>query len=111
MDRVKMPRIKRASQFAPFDALKGLQEAIKLKDYEHERVEKREISEEKAKKISDILICLTKNDILTVKYFDDGYYKTIQGKAKLLIETQQIQVDGISISLDNIQDLVLFKPI
>ena len=30
-----MPRKDRAKQFAPFDALKGLQEALKIKEYEH----------------------------------------------------------------------------
>lgn len=39
MERVKMPRSKRSAQFAPFDALKGLQEALKLKEYEHARIQ------------------------------------------------------------------------
>ena len=34
----------RAKQFLPFDALKGLQEALREKEIEHE--EKRELSEE-----------------------------------------------------------------
>ena len=32
VDRIKMPRGERAKQFAPFDALKGLQEIIKIKE-------------------------------------------------------------------------------
>ena len=47
MDRYKMPRAQRAKQFAPFDALKGLKDAIKLKEYEHEKKLKGELSEEK----------------------------------------------------------------
>ena len=35
MERAKMPRIKRAAQFAPFDALKGLHDALKRKEQEH----------------------------------------------------------------------------
>ena len=35
-ERVKMSRSDRAKQFAPFDALKGLHETIKIKEYEHE---------------------------------------------------------------------------
>ena len=35
-DRVKMSRSDRAKQFAPFDALKGLQETIKIKEYTDE---------------------------------------------------------------------------
>ena len=48
---MKMPRENRAAQFAPFDALKGLSEAIKLKEYEHDRVALKELSEEQAKEI------------------------------------------------------------
>ncbi len=32
-----MPRIERAKQFAPFDALKGLQKALREKEAEAER--------------------------------------------------------------------------
>ena len=35
MERTKMPRIKRAAQFAPFDALKGLHDALECKRQEH----------------------------------------------------------------------------
>ena len=42
-----MPRGDRARQFAPFDALKGLQQALRLKEYEHDRIEKGDITEEK----------------------------------------------------------------
>ena len=55
MDRVKMPRKDRAKQFAPFDALKGLHDALRLKEYKHEKVAKGEMSEDDAKAISDVL--------------------------------------------------------
>ena len=35
--RPKMPRSQRAKQFAPFDALSGLGERLKLAEEEHER--------------------------------------------------------------------------
>ena len=35
MERPKMPRIKRAAQFAPFEALRGLNEALERKRKEH----------------------------------------------------------------------------
>ena len=35
--RPKMPRSQRAKQFAPFDALSGLSERLKLAEEEHER--------------------------------------------------------------------------
>lgn len=42
MERMKMPRIKRAIQFAPFDALKGLHEALKRKELENIERQKRD---------------------------------------------------------------------
>ena len=41
-----MMREERAKQFAPFDAMKGLQEALRDREERHSRVEKLEISEE-----------------------------------------------------------------
>ena len=35
MERPKMPRVKRAAQFAPFEALRGLNEALERKRREH----------------------------------------------------------------------------
>ena len=81
MERSKMPRINRAAQFAPFDSLKGLQEALRLKEFEHEKVAKGELSEEDAEKISHTLSTLKKKDFVTVTYYDNrtNHYITISG--------------------------------
>ena len=47
-----MPRGDRARQFAPFDALKGLQQALRLKEYEHDKTMKGDISEKTLKNLS-----------------------------------------------------------
>lgn len=78
-----MPRQNRAAQFAPFDSLKGLNEAIKLKEYEHDRVALKELSEEQAKEISSILETYVPGEILEITYFDDGYEKTIVCSPKI----------------------------
>ena len=41
-----MTQAERAKQFAPFDAMKGLQEALRDREERHARVERHEISEE-----------------------------------------------------------------
>ena len=97
----------RAKQFAPFDALKGLHDALKIKEYENERVQKGEVSEEKANEISKILLGLEKNDLTEIKYFEDGHYLTACGKTKLMIEKNIIQVDDKKIGLDNLFDIRL----
>lgn len=84
MERVKMPRSKRASQFSPFDALKGLHEALRLKEYQHLCVEKGEISEEDAEKISKVLLSLEKDDVVCVNFYDenDQHYHQVQGRVR-----------------------------
>jgi len=110
MERAKMPREQRAKQFAPFDALKGLQEAIRLKEYEQERIQKGDISEERAEEISNLLIRLNKNDLCEITYFEDGHNKKIEGMTQLIIEEQCIKVETLKkplkIKLDDIVDII-----
>lgn len=83
--RIKMARQNRAAQFAPFDALKGLSEALRLKEYEHDRVALKELSEEEAKEISKVLENYIPGQILQVIYFEDGYEKMMVCSPKLNI--------------------------
>ena len=48
-----MEREKRAKQFAPFDALIGLKDAIRLKEYEHDAKMKKDLSDDIIEKISN----------------------------------------------------------
>ncbi len=100
-----MPRADRAKQFAPFDALKGLQNALRLKEYQHERVQKGEIQEEKAAEISKVLINLEKGDKVNATYFEDGHNKQVCGEAKLIIEEQCLKVGAKKIILDNLLEI------
>lgn len=74
MERTKMSRQMRAKQFAPFDALKGLSDALNLKEIEHDRIGRGDIQEEKASEISKTLISLEKEDVVQVVYFKDGHW-------------------------------------
>lgn len=104
-----MPRINRASQFAPFDALKGLSEAIKLKEYEHERVQKNNLSEDEILRISKILSKIKRGDTIFVKYFFDGYIKEITGSAKIFICEGYLLVSDIEINFNDILDIKIIK--
>lgn len=106
VERAKMPRKDRAKQFAPFDALKGLQDALRLKEYEHERGLKGDIQEEKIAEISKTLLEIQKNEMVKLTYFFDGYYKEITGKAKVDILNQEIKVDNIKVNFNDIFDIV-----
>ena len=55
-----MTREERAKIFAPFDAMKGLQEALRDREERHSRVEKHGVSDEDAERISTTLGILQK---------------------------------------------------
>lgn len=102
-----MPRHMRAKQFAPFDALKGLQEALRMEEYKHERTEKNDLSQEKIEEISTAISSLEKNDVVEVEYFEDGYYKTIKGKTKVNIIEQLLIIDNnTTISFSDIYNIL-----
>ena len=102
-----MPREKRAAQFAPFDALKGLSEALRLVEYQREKVEKGEVNEETAQKISNILNEIDSETKVKIVYFCDGYNKEYSGKIKLDIFERTIKLLKINkvISLDDLQNI------
>lgn len=116
MERTKMPRSKRASQFAPFDALKGLHEALKLKEYQHLRVEKGEISQEDGDKISRTILSIQKGDIIEVEFysFDDQHYHTLQGSVKVDVAEKTLNLQSstmgkIKIEIDNIKSISIIR--
>lgn len=100
-----MPRIERAKQFAPFDTLKGLHEALKLKEYEHDRIEKGDLPEEKIMEISNILRSLKKDDKVKVLYFRDGHNHIAKGNFKIDYAFQTITIDKNIINFDDIADI------
>ena len=71
-----MPPSRRAKQFAPFDALKGLQEAIAAKQKRPEP--RRELSEFMKEQINQTLSNLQKGQRITVVYYDSHELETLQ---------------------------------
>lgn len=64
-----MTRTQRAKQFLPFDAMKGLQEALRDREEHHSRVEKREITEEMREANSAVFLRMQKGDKVHLSYF------------------------------------------
>ena len=64
-----MTREQRAKQFQPFDAMKGLQEALRDREERHLRVEKHEISEEEMEYNSIVLSKLVKGSKVKMSYY------------------------------------------
>ena len=100
-----MPRHMRAKQFAPFDALKGLQEALRMEEYKHERIEKGDLSQERIEEISNVISNLENGDLVEVEYFIDGYYKTNKGKVKVDIIAQTLIFDNAKICFSDISEI------
>ena len=75
--RMKMSAADRAKQFMPFSALKGLDEALRMK--EKIIVEKKELSEDTVEQISAILSSIGRGNLVEVVFFDDGEYISVEG--------------------------------
>ena len=75
-----MNRANRAAQFAPFDSLKGLTEALREKEELMSREEKHTLSEDRQEEISDTLIQLERGMRVEVVFFYNGHYVTLTEK-------------------------------
>ncbi len=95
----------RARQFLPFDALKGLREALRIKEYEHERIQKGDLSEDIINKISNTLMNIDKKKIYEVKYYSNGHNLFIKGNIKLNSVNQFIIVNETKILFDDLLDI------
>ena len=83
-------RSDRAKQFQPFDALKGLKEALKEKEKELEKEDRKNLSEEMQEKISEKLKNLNTGDSIKIYYYNMGEYKTITNKLKAINKAKNL---------------------
>ena len=70
-------RVSRAKQFLPFDALKGLQEALREKEIEYE--EKKELSEDTLSELNDKFNQVENGKSIKLKYYKNGRYSKMKG--------------------------------
>lgn len=99
---MQVNRISRAKQFLPFDALKGLQEALKEKEIEYE--ERKELSEDSLYELDKIFNKIEIGNTIIIKFYKNRVYKEINGtvtnidynKKKIQInKTQNINISDI----------------
>lgn len=99
-----MARADRASQFAPFAALKGYEEALRAK--EHITVPKSELSEEMLEYLDYKLSQIHENEIITVVYYEDGMYLQKTGMvSKINPQQRYITIVTTDICFDDIKDI------
>ena len=110
--RALMPPSRRAKQFAPFDALKGLKEAIARK--EHVPEPRRELSEEAIAEINAKLTMLKPGSWVTVVYYCDYTQEVHQltGQvSKVDPYWKSLDVGQISIEFDELYQVEQFIPV
>ena len=104
MVRHKMAREERAKQFAPFAALKGHTEALRLR--EKIVVEKQELSEEYKEALDFRLRQVKKNDIVKVIYYCKGEYLQKTGMVSRIDETARVlKIVETKIYFDDLYDI------
>ena len=104
--RVPMPASRRAKQFMPFDALRGLKEAIAAK--EKISIPKKELAEDMVREINSILIDLRKGQNVTVVYYNDyeeEYLQLTGTVEKVDSYWQLLQIGKIAIGFDEISEI------
>ena len=75
-----MNRTERAKQFMPFDALKGLQEELRIREERRTRVKKIELSEERMDEISSTLAKVERYAKVSVQFYHNGHYLKIESE-------------------------------
>ena len=100
-------RIARAKQFLPFDALKGLQEALKEKEIEYE--EKKELSEDTLAELNNKFNQIEKGSFVKIRYYRNGRYSEIKGIVTYIdYIKRKIQIDKIvNINICDIIDILV----
>ena len=110
--RAPMPRSRRAKQFMPFDALRGLKEAIAAKERVIEP--RRYPSEDTIAEINATLLGLHKGQIITVVYYgiyEQVYLQLTGPVTKVDSYWQNLQVGNTTIEFPEIDQLLTDIPI
>ena len=74
-----MNRQDRAKQFMPFDALKGLQEELRIREERRTRVKKKTLSEDQIEKISRVLSIVSEGSKVAICLYSKGHYISVEG--------------------------------
>ena len=98
-----LTREERAKLFAPFDAMKGLKEALRDREERHARVARHEISEEQAEENSRAILKLERGMTVEVYCHHAFHDVIIRGRVTGLDLTRKmLSLDGENILFDDI---------
>lgn len=98
-----LTRLERAKLFAPFDAMKGLKEALRDREERHARVARHEISDEQAEENSRAILRLERGMEIEVYCHDNFHDVVIRGRVTGLdLARKMLSLDGENILFDDI---------
>ncbi len=101
-----MTREERAKIFAPFDAMKGLREALRDREEKHLRAERREITEEQAERNSRILLKLQRGMTVEIDCYSAFQNVTKRGRVTSVHFTfRWLKLDGEQIYFEDIYEI------
>lgn len=98
-----LTRLERAKLFAPFDAMKGLKEALRDREERHARVARHEISDEQAEENSRAILRLERGMLVEVYCHHAFHDVVIRGRVTGLdLARKMLSLDGENILFDDI---------
>ena len=105
-ERVKMPILERAKQFAPFSPLKGLGRDLAKKERLRVLVDKKIVSEDMAAENDRVLHGISVGDMVEAVYYDAGEYIKKRGLvAEISAEKKLIKIVDTPISFDDLFEI------
>lgn len=99
---------RKASKYLPFDALKGLKEAINLEYSENQKREFPLLSEDQLLNIDEIIFeCYSLNKPINISYFEDGDFNEYSGVIERIdyINRQIVLIPKRRFSINRIIDV------
>ncbi len=101
-----MTRAERAKIFAPFDAMKGLQEALRDREERHSRVERHDISDEDADRNSRMLQKIQRGMKVEISCYSAFHDVVKRGRVdKIDLTFRFLKLNGEQIWFDDIYSI------
>ena len=93
-----MRRADRAKQFLPFDAMKGLQEALRDREEKHARTARREIDEEQMEANSQVLMRVEKGMKVRLSCHHAFHDVVIEGRVeRIRLPYHDLTIEGAGV--------------
>lgn len=103
-----LTRLERAKLFAPFDAMKGLKEALRDREERHARVARHEISEEQAEENSRVILKLERGMTVEVYCHHAFHDVIIRGRVTGLdLAKRRLKLNGETVMFEDIYAISL----